>query len=55
MSGGGKAWLALMAIPPLVVVGGLIALFVWEGARGGVTPKWKKPPATNAVPAGSSP
>lgn len=46
----GVGWLVFLAIPPVVIVAGLVAMFAWEGSRGGVTPKWKKPsPAQPAV------
>ncbi len=47
----GRAWLALIFVPPVLVVAGLVAMFVWQGSKGGVTPKWRKAPATNAAPA----
>lgn len=47
-------WIVLMAIPPVIIISGLIVVFWWQGSKGGVTPKWKKPeaartnsPATN--------
>lgn len=51
ISRGGCGWLALIALPPAVIALGLVGLFVWEGSRGAVTPKWRKPAATNAVEA----
>ncbi|MGE3309169.1 MAG: hypothetical protein AB7O66_04300 [Limisphaerales bacterium] len=56
MSGGkagrwtGAGWLALIAVPPLVVVVGLALFFGWQIRKGAVTPKWKaKPAVTNTV------
>lgn len=48
----GWGWLILIALPPVIIATGVVALFVWQGSKGGVTPKWKKPPApavTNAA------
>lgn len=48
----GWAWLVLLGIPPVLVIAGLAALLIWQGGKGGITPRWKKPlPATNAAPA----
>ena len=52
--GGGWGWLVLIAIPPIIVIAGLVTLFVWQGAKGGVRGKWQKAPprstVTNAAP-----
>lgn len=46
----GLGWLILMAIPPVAVIAGLVAVFVWQGSKGGITPKWKaKAASTNGV------
>lgn len=45
---GGVGWLVFIAIPPVIVLAGLVALFVWQGAKGGVRGKWQKGPSTNA-------
>lgn len=50
--GRGLGWIVLILIPPVAVVIGLVAVFIWQGSKGGITPKWKKKPAsaeTNAV------
>lgn len=50
----GWGWLVLIALPPVIIATGVVTLFVWQGSKGGVTPKWKKPlvpVATNALPA----
>lgn len=44
-------WLVLIALPAVLIVGGLGAVFWWHASKGGVQPKWRKPAATNAVPA----
>ncbi len=36
------AWLALILMPLALVAAGLTLLFVWQGSRDGITPKWKK-------------
>ena len=43
---GGWAWVILIAVPPLIIVAGLVAMFAWQAGKGGVRPKWQKPPAT---------
>jgi hypothetical protein len=48
----GWGWLVLMAVPPVVVVSGLVALFVWQGSKGGVRGKWQKAPVAPAVVSG---
>lgn len=56
MSKAGIAWLVLIATPPTLILGGLVAMFVWQAFHGTITPKWRKPvslPVTNA--AGVSP
>lgn len=57
--GGGRLWLVLILIPPAVIAVGLAILLVWQGSKGGITPKWRKPvsPPTNPVspPAVSQP
>lgn len=40
--GRGWPWLLLMAVPPVVVVVGLSAMFGWQGAKDGIQPKWRK-------------
>ncbi len=50
----GTGWLALIAIPPLVVVVGLVVFFVWQVRQGKVSPKWKpKTTVTNQVSGGA--
>lgn len=56
----GWGWVLLIAVPPLLIVAGLVAMFAWQAGKGGVWPKWRKPPppATNQpvmLPAGESP
>jgi len=42
--------LALIAIPAVVVVVGLVVFFVWQVRQGKVSPKWKpKATMTNQV------
>lgn len=53
---GGWAWLLLIGTPAVVILSGVVAMFVWQVGRGGVTPKWRKPipsaaHATNRVDA----
>ncbi|MCC7374127.1 MAG: hypothetical protein IT581_05705 [Verrucomicrobiales bacterium] len=55
MTKSGRAWVILLLIPPAIIVGGLIALFYWQGAKGGVTPKWKKAPMDQTNQPGSRP
>lgn len=38
----GWPWLLLMAVPPVVVVSGLVAMFWWQGSKDGIQPKWRK-------------
>jgi hypothetical protein len=46
---------ALIAIPPVVVVVGLVVFFVWQVRQGKVSPKWKpKAPMTNQVSGGET-
>jgi len=46
----GTGWLALIAIPAVVVVVGLVVFFVWQVRQGKVSPKWKpKATMTNQV------
>lgn len=40
--GRGWPWLLLMAVPPVVVVSGLVAMFWWQGSKDGIQPKWRK-------------
>lgn len=47
----GWGWMFLLALPPLLVAAGLVALFVWQGAKGGVRGKWQKEPAAAQTPA----
>lgn len=42
----GVGWLVFIAMPPAIVVCGLVALFVWQGAKGGVRGKWQQAPRT---------
>lgn len=43
-------WLALLAVPVVLIVGGLGAFFWRKAEQGEMQPKWRKPaPATNAV------
>jgi flagellar basal body-associated protein FliL len=53
----GIAWFILLLLPPLVILVALIALFVWQGKKGGIQPKWRKPPAevTNTISGSPSP
>jgi hypothetical protein len=57
MTVSGMAWTALIAAPPVIIIGLMIAVFTWQSRTGSVTPKWRKAkPAsvaasTNAVPA----
>ncbi|MFN0069320.1 MAG: hypothetical protein ACKVYV_16990 [Limisphaerales bacterium] len=45
-------WLALLAVPVMLIVGGLGTYFWLKAARGEVQPKWRKPAMmTNAAPA----
>lgn len=55
-SRGGVAWLGLMFLPLVVVVAGLVALFVWQGSKGGIRPKWRKPAVipTHSTPTGAT-
>ncbi|HMO65932.1 MAG TPA: hypothetical protein PKE47_12050 [Verrucomicrobiota bacterium] len=44
-------WLALLAMPVLLIVGGLGTFFWLKAEKGEMHPKWRKPPAaTNAAP-----
>jgi len=54
--GSGKAWVVLLSIPPLVILAGVVALFVWQARHGEVTPKWRKKPAvTNRTERAAAP
>lgn len=62
MSGGGSkrwtgtGWVALIAVPPLIIVVGLVVFFGWQVRKGTITPKWKsKALTTNQVPAAGTP
>jgi hypothetical protein len=55
MTKSGRAWTMLLMIPPAIIIGGLIALFYWQGAKGGITPKWKKPPVHSTNQPGNQP
>lgn len=49
--GVGLGWWILLLTPPVIIVIALAALFIWQGSKGGVTPKWRsKPVPTNAAP-----
>lgn len=43
-------WLALLAVPVVLVLGVLGPAFWRKAERGEMQPKWRKPAATNAVP-----
>jgi hypothetical protein len=53
----GVAWLILIFLPPVLILAGLIAVFIWQGSKGGIQPKWKAPSAakTNVPPSQQSP
>lgn len=36
--------MVFLALPPLLVAFGLVALFAWQGSKGGVRGKWQKGP-----------
>jgi flagellar basal body-associated protein FliL len=42
-------WLALIALPALLIVAGLAGFFWLKATRGEVQPKWRQPAGTNAV------
>jgi len=40
----------MLALPPVIVVVGLIGFFAWQIRKGTIAPKWKpKPAVTNQV------
>lgn len=44
-------WVALLAVPVVLIVGGLGTFFWLKAEQGEMQPKWRKPaPATNVVP-----
>jgi flagellar basal body-associated protein FliL len=52
----GILWLFLLFLPVAVVIAGLAAIFIWQGMKGGITPKWKDGgQGSNAAPARSAP
>ena len=48
---GSLGWLLLLVTPPVVVVAGLATIVYWQGSKGGIQPKWRKPAAPAAVTA----
>jgi flagellar basal body-associated protein FliL len=42
-------WLALLAVPVVLIVGGLGTFFWRKAEKGEMQPKWRRPAATNAV------
>lgn len=49
MGKSGVAWLVLIATPPVIILSGLVAMFVWQLSNGKVTPKWRKKVPSAAV------